>query len=183
MQCYDIIIILYYYSGTGCRLKTAYYATRWPFLSLPFLSFLSSFSPSRPFIPPLQCPLFFLFPILPLFPSPSLSLPLNHPSWSQKIYPFATLLSASLWPPYVIGGPLYFYSVVSIFLFFLAKSQRPQIGCLPYFSTHGVALMRIYNAGLKHAALGWLEIQDAKKSPKIAISAPSHKFVGPYLRN
>jgi len=27
------------------------------------------------------------------------------------------------------------------------------------------------------------EIQDAKKSPKIAISAPSHNFVGPYLRN
>jgi len=29
----------------------------------------------------------------------------------------------------------------------------------------------MYNAGLKRAARGWLEIQDAKKSPKIAISA------------
>jgi len=28
-----------------------------------------------------------------------------------------------------------------------------------------------------------LKIQDAKKSPKIAISAPSHKFVELYLRN
>ena len=32
-------------------------------------------------------------------------------------------------------------------------------------STHGVALVRIYNAGLKCTARGSLEIQDAKKSP------------------
>ena len=37
--------------------------------------------------------------------------------------------------------------------------------------------------GQKRAARGSLEIQDAKKSPKIAISAPSHRFVGPFLRN
>ena len=48
---------------------------------------------------------------------------------------------------------------------------------------HGVALLRIQNAGLKCAARGSLQIQDAKKSPKIGISAPSHTFVGPYLRN
>ena len=48
-------------------------------------------------------------------------------------------------------------------------------------STHGVALVRIYNAGLKRAARGSLKIQDAKKSPKVAIWAPSHNFVGPYL--
>jgi len=46
-----------------------------------------------------------------------------------------------------------------------------------------VALVRIYNAGLKCAAHGSLEMQDPKKSPKIAILAPSHNFVGPYLRN
>ena len=43
-----------------------------------------------------------------------------------------------LWPPYVIGGPLYFCPVVSFYLsffFFLAYSQRPQSGCLPYFYT------------------------------------------------
>jgi len=49
-------------------------------------------------------------------------------------------------------------------------------------STHGVALVRIWNAGLKCAARGSLKIQDAKKSPKMAISAPSHNFVGLYLR-
>jgi len=37
--------------------------------------------------------------------------------------------------------------------------------------------------GLKCAARGSLKIQDAKKSTKIAISAPSHNFVGLYLRN
>jgi len=50
-------------------------------------------------------------------------------------------------------------------------------------SSHGVALVSIYNAGLKPAARGSLEMQDPKKSPKIAIWAPSHKFVGLYLRN
>jgi len=33
-------------------------------------------------------------------------------------------------------------------------------------STHGVALVRIYDAGLKRAARGSLEMRDAKKSPK-----------------
>jgi len=50
-------------------------------------------------------------------------------------------------------------------------------------STHGVALVRISDAGLKRAARGSLEIQDPKTSPKIAIWAPSHNFVGLYLRN
>jgi len=48
--------------------------------------------------------------------------------------------------------------------------------------THGVALARIQNAGLKPAARGSLKTQDAKKSPKIAIWEPSHNFVGLYLR-
>ena len=39
--------------------------------------------------------------------------------------------------PYVIGRPLYFHSVVFFFflLFFLALSQRSEIGCVPYFHT------------------------------------------------
>jgi len=41
-------------------------------------------------------------------------------------------------------------------------------------STHGVALVRIWDAGLKRAARGLLKIQDAK----IAIWAPSHNLVG-----
>jgi len=50
-------------------------------------------------------------------------------------------------------------------------------------STHGVALVRIWNAGLKHAADGSLKIQHAKNRQKVAIWAPSHNFVGLYLRN
>jgi len=46
-----------------------------------------------------------------------------------------------------------------------------------------VALAEIYNAGLKYAARGSLEIQDAKMTQKIAISAPSHNFFGLNLRN
>jgi len=46
-----------------------------------------------------------------------------------------------------------------------------------------VALVQISDAGLKRAAHGSLEMQDAKKAPKIAIWAPSHNFVGLYLRN
>jgi len=49
--------------------------------------------------------------------------------------------------------------------------------------TYGVALVRIKNAGLKGAARGSLQMQDPKKSPKIAIWAPSHNFVRLYLRN
>ena len=46
---------------------------------------------------------------------------------------------------------------------------------------HGVALVRIQNAGLKGAARGSLERQDPKMTQKIAICAPSHNFVGLYL--
>jgi len=49
-------------------------------------------------------------------------------------------------------------------------------------STHDVALVRIYNAGLKCAARGSLKIQDTKIAPKIAICAPSHNFVGLYTQ-
>jgi len=48
-------------------------------------------------------------------------------------------------------------------------------------STHGVALVQISASGLKRGARGSLEMQDAKKSPKIAIWAPSHNFVRLYL--
>jgi len=36
---------------------------------------------------------------------------------------------------------------------------------------------------VKPTARGSLEMQDAKMTQKIAICAPSHKFVGLYLRN
>jgi len=37
--------------------------------------------------------------------------------------------------------------------------------------------VKIYNAGLKPAALRSLEMQDPKNSPKIAIWTPSHNFL------
>ena len=52
-----------------------------------------------------------------------------------------------------------------------------------YTSTYGVALVRIWNAGLKCAARGSLQTQNAKVTQKIAIWAPSHNFFGLYLRN
>ena len=87
------------------------------------------------------------------------------------------------------GRPLYFQPVISIFLllsfFFFISSPNLSGRRLDVYhtSTHGVALVRIYDAGLKPAARGSLEMQDAKMSPKIAIWAPSHNFVGLYLRN
>jgi len=65
--------------------------------------------------------------------------------------------------------------VISIYLssFFLFSSPNLSGRRLDVYhtSTHGVALVRIENAGLKPAARGSLEMQDAKKSPKIAIWA------------
>ena len=44
-----------------------------------------------------------------------------------------------LWLPYVIGQTIIFlpcsFFLPSIFFLFLAKSQWPQVGCLPYFET------------------------------------------------
>jgi len=48
--------------------------------------------------------------------------------------------------------------------------------------THDMALVRIKDAGLKRAARGSLKIKDAKNRQKSAICAPSHNFVGLYLR-
>jgi len=48
---------------------------------------------------------------------------------------------------------------------------------------HDVALVQIYDAGLKCVAHSSLKIQDAKSCQKIAIWAPSHSFVWLYLHN
>ena len=64
-----------------------------------------------------------------------------------------------------MGRPLYFCPVVSIFLFFFFFSSPNLSGRrldVYHTSTHGVALVRIQNAGLKCVACGSLEIQDAK---------------------
>jgi len=78
--------------------------------------------------------------------------------------------------------------VISIFFpfsFFLSSPNLSGRRLDAYHtSTHGVtALVRIQNAGLKPAAGGSLKTQCTKKSPKIAIWAPSHNFVGLYIRN
>jgi len=67
-----------------------------------------------------------------------------------------------LWP--------YIFSSCRLFFFFLSffSSPNPSSRRLDvcHGSTHGVALVQIYDAGLKRAARGSLEMQDAKKSPK-----------------
>jgi len=68
-------------------------------------------------------------------------------------------------------------------LWFLLSSFFLSLPNLSRSRLYGVALVRISDAGMKRAARGSLKIQDAKKSPKIAICAPSHNFVGLYLRN
>ena len=69
-------------------------------------------------------------------------------------------------------GPLYFCPVISI-VYRLSFFSSPNLSGhrldLYHTSTHRVALVRIQNACLKCAVRGSLQIQDAKKSPKIAI--------------
>ena len=54
---------------------------------------------------------------------------------------FCSLLRSFLWPLCVVDADIVFLPrlpcgfYLSIFLFFLAKSQRSEIGCLPYFHT------------------------------------------------
>ena len=71
------------------------------------------------------------------------------------------------------------FLLLSFFLTFL----RGRRFVVYHTSTHDVALVRIYNAGLKYAASGSPKIHDSKNRQKFAICAPSHKFVGLYLRN
>jgi len=78
---------------------------------------------------------------------------------------------------------LWFLSVYLVSIFFSSTNLSGRRLHAYHTSTHAVALVRIYNAGLKRAARGSLEIQDAKIRQKIAICAPSHNFVGLYLRN
>jgi len=66
------------------------------------------------------------------------------------------------------GGYIFALWCLSSFLFLLLFSS-PNLSDrrldVYNISTHGVALVRIYNAGMKCAAHGSLKIQDAKKSP------------------
>jgi len=73
------------------------------------------------------------------------------------------------------------FLLLTSFFFPLPNLSRRRLDVC-HASTHDVALVRICDAGLKRAARGWLEIQDAKVAKKIAIWAPSHKLSG-YNRN
>jgi len=95
-----------------------------------------------------------------------------------------------LWSPYLIGQTIIFLPCdfyLSFFLssFFLSSPNLSGRRLDVYqTSTHGVAgniefKMQVYN--VLHAAR-W-KYRTQKKSPKIAILAPSHNFVGPYLCN
>jgi len=91
-----------------------------------------------------------------------------------------------LWPPMHSRMRTYIFS--SCFFFFLFPSPNLSGRQLDVYhtsttSTHGVALVRIYNACLTCAARGSLEMQDPKNRQKMAIWAPSHNFVRLYLFN
>ena len=73
--------------------------------------------------------------------------------------------------------------LLSFFFFFSSPNLSRRRLDVYHTSTHGVALVLIWDAGLKRAARGSLKIQDAKYRQKFAIWAPLHNFVGLYLRN
>ena len=95
---------------------------------------------------------------------------------------FPSFSSLLLWSPYGIGQAIIFSSCFFLSMFFFLFSSpilSRRILDVCYTTTHGVVLVRIKNAGLKCAARGSLKY----RTQKIAISAPSHNFVGLYLRN
>jgi len=71
----------------------------------------------------------------------------------------------------VVSSSIFFYLLSSL------NISRRRLDVY-HTSTHAVVLVRIYDAGLKRAARGWLKIQDAKNRQKFAIWAPSHKLSG-----
>jgi len=66
--------------------------------------------------------------------------------------------------------------------FFLAYSERSQIGCLSYFHTW-CGLSANLECRSEMCCTRLAENTGHKKSPKIAICASSHNFVGLYLCN
>jgi len=102
---------------------------------------------------------------------------------SQHPANFAVLNSWIEGATYVRQGDHHVGHWPDIFSFFSSPNLNRRRLDVCRTSTHGMALVRISDAGLKPSARGSLKTQDAKKSPKIAIWAPPHNFVGLYLRN
>ena len=82
----------------------------------------------------------------------------------------------------------YIFVLWFLFSFFLLFSspnlsgRRLDVLCLPYFHTW-CGLRANLECRSKTCCTRLAENTGRKKSPKIAICAPSHNFVGPYLRN
>jgi len=75
---------------------------------------------------------------------------------------------------------LWFLLLLSFFPRLISAVTDWMSAILPQ-STHGVALVRISDAGLKRAARGSLEMQDPKKSPKSAIYRHHHTTLSGYI--
>jgi len=86
-----------------------------------------------------------------------------------------------LWPPCAADADIIFLSC--FFFLFSSPNLSGRRFDVYHTSTHGVALVRIQNAGLKRAARGSLEMQDPKNRQKFAIWATLHNFVRLFLRN
>jgi len=78
---------------------------------------------------------------------------------------------------------LWFLRLLSSFFFFPSPILSRRRWDVYHTSTHGVALVRIEDAGMKRATRGSPKIQDAKKSSKIRHLCTIANFVGLYLRN
>ena len=126
----------------------------------------------------------------PLLSSPAMSsLPINGEDFMRICRTLhandrSLHLMRSLWSPYVIGQAIIFlpcgFFYLSIFFFFFSSPNlRGRRLDVYYTSTQSVASVQIWNVGLKRAARGSLKY----RTQKVAIWAPSHKFVGLYLRN
>ena len=76
------------------------------------------------------------------------------------------MMLLSLWPPCVADADIIFLPwFLSIFFYSSPNLSRRRLDVY-HTSTHGVALLQIWNASLKCAAHGSLQMQDPKKLPK-----------------
>ena len=121
-------------------------------------------------------------------------IPLNRPcaaampSVVKLLWPLVSIILAALWNGadhyifilWFLLSSSFYLLLSSIFYLFSSPNLSGRRLDVYHSSTHGVALVRIYDAGLKRAASGLLKMQDAKK---IASLAPPRKFVGLYLRS
>jgi len=97
---------------------------------------------------------------------------------------FVRFKCSLLWPPCVIGQAIIFLPCGFFFLlsFFPRLISAMGIGCLPYFYTLCGPSANL-ECRSETCCTQFAGNAEPKKSPKIPIWAPSHNFVGLYLRN